>query len=166
MDFYFYITIQIRLVLYLRNFFIAESIIDEVSKHDEPHVLAQLLRVYLSNSKSYSLSLNARFLDRIRTLFSYNKNVEYLSLGMELLEMVCASFGDSIRHGLSAKNHAIGVDVAADERFEKCTRCRNALMQIRLNSAFLVDRLSGAQAQAFQNILLQIDRITSNSSDS
>lgn len=76
--------------------------------------------------------------------------------------MVCTSFGDSISHGLSANNHSIGVDVAADERFEKCTRCRNALLQIRLNSAFLMDHLNVSQSKTFQNLLLKIDRITSN----
>ncbi|KAI1730661.1 con80 domain of katanin domain-containing protein [Ditylenchus destructor] len=141
-----------------------ETIVDEISRQeDAAHILANLLKTYLLRPKCYSLSLNAVFLDKIRVLFSHT-NIEYPVLALELLEMVVHSFGDSIKHGLLAKNFTIGVDVSAEERFERCTKCRNGLMQVQLSSSFLSDRLKpGSKQEAtFKEILKQIDRILDN----
>ena len=75
--------------------------------------------------------------------------------------MIVHSFGDSIKHGLLAKNFTIGVDVSAEERFERCTKCRNGLMQVQLSASFLSDRLKPGSKQdaTFKEILKQIDRI-------
>lgn len=132
--------------------------IDEAGKYDSPQTFAAILRIYLDTPKAYSLSMNAQFLDRIRIIFSFGKNSDYPKLTLKFLEMIVASFGESIRHGLTPSN--IGVDVAAEERLQKCMRCRNALMQIRLNSVFLTDRLCASQQKRFENVLQKIDSIT------
>uniref|UniRef100_A0A915DDE4 Katanin p80 subunit C-terminal domain-containing protein n=1 Tax=Ditylenchus dipsaci TaxID=166011 RepID=A0A915DDE4_9BILA len=138
----------------------AELVVEEASKHEEStHLLAKLLQTYLLKPKCYSLGLNAIFLDKVRVLFSH-PNLDYLALALDLLEMVVQSFGDSIKHGLSSKSFSLGVDVAAEERYERCNKCRKALMQVQLSSSFLADRLQpGKQDQTFKHILTQIDRI-------
>ncbi|KAI1711061.1 con80 domain of katanin domain-containing protein [Ditylenchus destructor] len=141
-----------------------ETIVEEISRQeDAAHILANLLKSYLLRPKCYSLSLNAVFLDKIRVLFSHS-NSEYPILALEFLEMIVHSFGDSIKHGLLAKNFTIGVDVSAEERFERCTKCRNGLMQVQLSASFLSDRLKpGSKQEAtFKEILKQIDRILDN----
>lgn len=132
--------------------------VDLAAKQDDLRIFASLLKSYLEHPRSYCLSLNFKFLDKIRNLFA-NQNSSYLILALDLLEMVVRSFGDSIRHGLAAKSYSIGVDVAAEQRFERCSRCRNALLEVQLNSSFLMDRLSEEHKPTFKVILSQIDRI-------
>lgn len=99
-----------------------------------------------------------KFLEKIRHLFSH-PNQNNVILALSLLEMVVHSFGVSIRHGLAAKDHNIGVDVAAEQRFERCVRCRDALFQVRLNSTFLIDRLPENHRTIFNNLMIDIDKL-------
>lgn len=132
--------------------------INLAAKKDDLRIFSLLLKSYLEHPKSYSLSLNNKFLDKIRNLFAH-QNTLYLTLALDLLEMIVRSFGDSIRHGLAAKTYSLGVDVVAEQRFERCSRCKNSLFEVQLNSSFLMDRLSDEQKSTFKIILSQIDRI-------
>lgn len=71
----------------------------------------------------------AAFLPRVDALLKHRNNA-YPPLAVDFLEMVLASFGDSIRHGLASRDFSIGVDVAAEQRFDRCTKCKNALLQV------------------------------------
>jgi hypothetical protein len=74
------------------------------------------------------MGLNASFLDRINALLVH-RNSNYTQLAINFLDMVTSRFGDSIRHGLASQEFTIGVDVAAEQRFDRCNRSKNALFQ-------------------------------------
>ena len=82
--------------------------------------------------------LTHRFLPQLYRVFSArtvnalltHRNGNYVQLAIDFLYMVTIQFGDSIRHGLASKEYTIGVDVAAEQRFERCTKCKNALFQV------------------------------------
>jgi len=82
-----------------------------------------------------------------------------VQLALDFLDMVVANFGESIRHGLLSKQHYIGVDVAAESRYERCMKCRNGLMQIRLNSSFIIERMDDKQRGTMEDISKRIDEI-------
>lgn len=132
--------------------------VDAASKMDDLRVFSLLLKSYLEHPKSYSFSLNNKFLEKIRNLFVH-QNPSYITLALDLLEMVVQLFGDSILHGLAAKTYCIGVDVVAEQRFERCSRCKNYLLEVQLNSLFLMDRLNDEQKSKFKVILSQIEKI-------
>jgi len=112
----------------------------EASHFEEPHVFAHLLKDYMRKPKAYSMGLNAAFLHRLNILIGHRNN-QYVQFSIDFLDMVTTSFGDCIMHGLASQEYTIGVDVAAEQRFERCMKCRNALFQVRIwkdNDLFIV----------------------------
>jgi hypothetical protein len=123
------------------------------------------------------MGLNAAFFGRLNVLITHRNN-NYVQLALDFLDMVTIHFGDSIRHGLASKEYTIGVDVAAEQRFERCTKCKDALfqvfktilqnfiffsIQIHLNTAFNTERMNIPQKRRFEKeILPRIDNIISN----
>jgi len=157
------------------NFCLVEAMIEAGARVEESHVLACMLRgwrqlvvklfgvmleslEYLSCQRAYSISLNSHFLEHLRSLFNHPNN-GYVQLALDFLDMVVENFGESIRHGLLSKQHYIGVDVAAESRYERCMKCRNGLMQIRLNSAFICERMNDKQKRTMEHISKRIDEI-------
>jgi hypothetical protein len=107
----------------------AEYIVEQTTRFEEPHAFAQLLGDYMMEPKCYSMGLNAAFFGRLNVLITHRNN-NYVQLALDFLDMVTIHFGDSIRHGLASKEYTIGVDVAAEQRFERCTKCKDALFQV------------------------------------
>jgi hypothetical protein len=103
----------------------------EASHFEEPHVFAQLLKDYMRKPRAYSMSLNAAFLHRLNILIGHRNN-QYVQFSIDFLDMVTTRFGDCIKHGLASQEYTIGVDVAAEQRFERCMKSRNALFQVRI----------------------------------
>lgn len=81
--------------------------------------------------------MNAAFLPSIEKLLRH-RNDAYPKMAMNFLEMVLNSFGESIRHGLASRSFSIGVDVAAEQRFDRCTKCKNALLQVIAETEWII----------------------------
>ncbi|KAL3091592.1 hypothetical protein niasHT_024174 [Heterodera trifolii] len=139
----------------------AEFIVNAVAYFEELHIFAKLLHDFLRQPRDHSLALCAAFLPRVELLLKH-KNKEYPPMALDFLEMVLTSYGEAIRHGLSSRDFSIGVDVAAEQRFDRCTKCKNALLQIRMNSSYCVDRLDEDQHQRFDNLMALVDNISNS----
>ena len=64
-------------------------------------------------------------------------------------------------HSFFLNNSSIlGADTTAEQRHERCVKCRNALMDMQLNSAFIVDRMSAEQKLKFNSLLQLVEEIT------
>lgn len=145
---------------------IAEFIVEKASRFDDVHVFARLLEEYIRRPERHNMGLNASFLDRINALLVH-RNSNYTQLAINFLDMVTSRFGDSIRHGLASQEFTIGVDVAAEQRFDRCNRSKNALFQIRLNTAFNTERMDATQRRRYEKeIIPRIDSIIDKSSSS
>ena len=59
---------------------------------------------------------------------------------------------DAIRH-FSAYRASHGVDVTAEARKECATRCHNALLDMHVNQAFLVDKLNETDKAEFDSLI-------------
>lgn len=102
--------------------------VEQATKYEEPHIFAQLLNDYMRKPKAYTMGLNAAFLSRVHVLIGHRNN-NYVQLGIDFIDMVTIRFGDCIQHGLASQEYTIGVDVAAEQRFERCMKSKNALFQ-------------------------------------
>lgn len=142
---------------------ICEYLVEQTFRFEEPYMFSRLLKDYLTKTDAYNIGLNTVFLKHINALLSH-RNKDYVQMALDFLEMVVTRFGDSIRHGLASKDFILGVDVAAEQRFDRSIRCKNALFQIRLNSAFIMDRMDSAQRRRFEDLILpHIDSIVDKS---
>ena len=83
----------------------------------------------------FTMSLNELFLSRVASLLVH-KNKTCVQLAINFLGMVTSRFGNAIRHGLASQEFTIGVDVEAEKRFERCTKCKNSLFQVFSKETF------------------------------
>lgn len=110
---------------------LGEFIIKETIRFDDILAYAFLLKQYMDRG-SFSMSSNELFLSRADALLVH-RNKSYIQLGLNFLNMVTSRFGNAILHGLASQEFIIGVDVEAEKRFERCTKCKNALFQVSLH---------------------------------
>uniref|UniRef100_A0A914HDN6 Katanin p80 subunit C-terminal domain-containing protein n=1 Tax=Globodera rostochiensis TaxID=31243 RepID=A0A914HDN6_GLORO len=140
----------------------AEHIVNAVAYFEELHIFAKLLNDYVRQPRDQTLALSAAFLPRVELLLKH-RNSAYPQMALAFLEIVLSSHGDAIRHGLSSRDFSIGVDLAAEQRFDRCTKCKNALLQIRMNSSYCVDRLDISQRQRFEALMTLVDNLFGSS---
>uniref|UniRef100_A0A183C3S9 Katanin_con80 domain-containing protein n=1 Tax=Globodera pallida TaxID=36090 RepID=A0A183C3S9_GLOPA len=140
----------------------AEHIVSAVAYFEELHIFAKLLNDYVRQPRDQTLALSAAFLPRVELLLKH-RNSAYPQMALAFLEIVLSSHGDAIRHGLSSRDFSIGVDIAAEQRFDRCTKCKNALLQIRMNSSYCVDRLDIGQRQRFEALMALVDNLFGSS---
>lgn len=115
---------------------------------------------YKEEPRAYSLNFAASILPKLRHLLQ-NANDAYVDLGLHTLETIVKSFGTIIGQGANANANSIGVDIAAEKRQERCMKCRNAIMDIQLNSAFITSRMNAEQQLKYNALLSLIEEITS-----
>jgi hypothetical protein len=105
-----------------------EFLIRETARFEDPVAFTFLLEQYMEK-KHFTMSLNELFLSRVAFLLVH-KNKKCVQLAIDFLDMVTLQFGKAIRHGLASQEFIIGVDVEAEKRFERCTKCKNSLFQV------------------------------------
>uniref|UniRef100_A0A914CA02 Katanin p80 subunit C-terminal domain-containing protein n=1 Tax=Acrobeloides nanus TaxID=290746 RepID=A0A914CA02_9BILA len=136
------------------------EVLGEAASQEEPHVLASLMERYKDHPSAYSLNFAASVLPKLRNVLQH-PNSDYIDVGLHTLEVLVANFGNTIRQGANANASAIGVDIAAEQRRERCEKCRKALMDLQLNSSFIVDRMSAEQQLKFNVLMPKVEEITS-----
>lgn len=138
---------------------IADEVLEETTRMDEHHLFARLLKAYKKRPAGMSLKTCATMLPHFRGLLS-DRNPDYVDLGLDMLNLVVETFGESIRHGLSANSASpLGVDVTAEDRFKRCVKCRSALTELQMNAPFLRKRMSKPQLIRFRALSPAIESI-------
>lgn len=101
--------------------------------------------------------MNARLLEAVQILFR-TRVPDRVSCAIEFLELITGKYGDEIRKGSGGDKP---FNRPTEERARKFLRCRNSLMQISLNKAFLRSGLSKEDLKNFDEVSKKIDSITS-----
>ncbi|KAH7697051.1 Katanin p80 WD40-containing subunit B1, partial [Aphelenchoides avenae] len=136
-----------------------DEAVEESTRLDEHHLFARVLTAYKTKPSAMSLMSCSTILPHFRGILS-DRNAHYVDLGLDMLNLIVDTFGESIRHGLAANSaSALGVDVAAEDRFKRCTRCRSALMELQINAPFLLGRMSKSQQMRFNALMPSIESI-------
>ena len=136
--------------------FSAEQLVDCATKMGDPQLFSQFLKCYMSKCKACSPALNFKFIDRIQLLLSH-RNENYQALALDFMETVVRSLDNSLLCR-SSDTHA-SFDTSERCFDERSARCRNALIQIRLNSIFFTDKLNKQKQNRFEDILSSIDQL-------
>uniref|UniRef100_A0A914BW65 Katanin p80 subunit C-terminal domain-containing protein n=1 Tax=Acrobeloides nanus TaxID=290746 RepID=A0A914BW65_9BILA len=137
-----------------------DEVLSEAASQDESHVLATLLYRYKDQPNAYSLNFAASILPKLQSILRH-PNSDYVDLGLYTLEILVLNFGNTIRQGVDANASVIGTNIAAEQRQERCEKCRKALMDLQLTSAFIVGRMSAEQKLKFNALLPILEEVTS-----
>lgn len=127
--------------------------------NDGLHMFAQLLRAYKQQPAAYTLQFCARIIPTLRKLLSH-KNPNYVDLALDTLANILNEFTVPIKHALAPNAVSMGVDLAAEQRQMHCTKCKEALTELYLNSSFILEKLNPSQRDYFNMLTPMIEQIS------
>lgn len=127
--------------------------------NDGLHMFAQILKSYKQQPAAYSLQFCARVTPTLRTLLCH-KNPTYVDLALDTLANILNEFTEPIKHALAPNAASIGVDLAAEQRHMHCTKCKEALTELYLNSSFIIEKLKPPQRDYFNMLMPMIEQIS------
>uniref|UniRef100_A0A0R3RPI0 WD_REPEATS_REGION domain-containing protein n=1 Tax=Elaeophora elaphi TaxID=1147741 RepID=A0A0R3RPI0_9BILA len=131
----------------------SEAAVTEAARSSDIVVLVELIDAFNHMPTVWNLTLCTAILPHIEPLFA-NKHEDYVEVALSALRAIITGCGDVIRTG-SHRRFQIGVDVPAEERYNKCIKCMQQLTNIRVKATLLADRMNKSQSHEF-TALMQI----------
>ncbi|KAK3165627.1 hypothetical protein QOZ80_1AG0035730 [Eleusine coracana subsp. coracana] len=130
-----------------------KSAIAAVIKLPDNAVQADVVSALKGKLDLFNLEIFSSFLPVLAGLLS-SKTERHATVSLEMLLDLIKIFGPVIQSTLSA-NSAVGVDLQAEQRLQRCTRCFNHLQKIQQVLHPLIMR-GGQQAQLAQELSLSL----------
>jgi len=125
-----------------------------ISMNDEV-ILSDLLTVITERPNLWSLEVCALLLPSISSLIQ-SSNEPFISVAFKAIRDILQFFMPVIKMNIQRQPSSIGVDITQEERYNKCRKCHNILMDIR---SFVLKRqtVQGNIGNLFRqlNMLLQ-----------
>jgi hypothetical protein len=89
-----------------------------------------------------------------------HKNPSYVDLALDTLANILNEFTIPIKHALAPNAMSIGVDLAAEQRNAFCTKIKEGLTELYINSSFIIPKLSPQQLDYFNMLLPMVEQIS------
>lgn len=129
------------------------------SLRDNLALLVDLLSVFNDKPTMWDLEMCGLLLPKVHELLQ-SKYETYVKTGCETLKLILRNFSSVIRLNITAPVGSHGVDIPREERYAKCLKCHDSLLQIR---AFLLKRqtLQGDLGVIFRELQTMLQGIDS-----
>lgn len=137
-----------------------KTAVDSAIAMNDTAVIVDLLTVITHRPGLWNLDICVVLLPAIYSLLQ-SKFEMYMTVGCDALRLILRNFSSVIKSNILSSPQTVGVDISREERYNKCVKCYNSLVQIR---AFLLKRqtVPGKLGHTFRELHIILQNLDSN----